>query len=129
MATSFFNKAQITPHKGGNQYGSKWIREEKRLAIYIRDYWCCLYCGTNLKDSPASFRTIDHLIPRILGGSNHQANLATCCFACNRLKADRPLNRWYPEIMDQVKAQVIKPLDMKRAKELLALKKIVQGAA
>lgn len=28
---------------------SSWIRKERRLAIYIRDSFCCQYCGRDLR--------------------------------------------------------------------------------
>jgi len=33
--------------------------------------------------------TIDHLVPKSLGGSNDIENLVPCCAECNREKADR----------------------------------------
>jgi hypothetical protein len=32
------------------------------------------------------FQTLDHIIPRILGGSNRQDNLQLLCIACHRIK-------------------------------------------
>ena len=32
------------------------------------------------------FPTLDHIIPKILGGSNRQDNLQMLCIACHRIK-------------------------------------------
>jgi 5-methylcytosine-specific restriction endonuclease McrA len=74
-----------------NKHGSKWIRPEKRERIYTRDAWSCVYCNAYLKDEVASRRTLDHIIPRSKGGSNHESNLVTCCITCNASRKDNDL--------------------------------------
>lgn len=39
-----------------NANGSKWIRPEKRLAIYHRDGFACIYCGATAESSTATCR-------------------------------------------------------------------------
>lgn len=68
--------------------GSKWIRPEKRLAIYLRDGLACCYCGQAIEDSGTSL-TLDHLVPRSHGGSNEATNLVTACEKCNKSRQDR----------------------------------------
>ncbi len=60
-----------------NKHGSKWIRPERRRAIYARDNWQCVYCGAD--DS----LTLDHVVPRAEGGGNESENLVTACLSCN----------------------------------------------
>ncbi|MCP3681277.1 MAG: HNH endonuclease [bacterium] len=67
--------------------GSKWIRPEKRLAIYLRDGLACAYCGANLEDGGQL--TLDHLKPRSKGGDNKETNLVTCCKKCNSSRGNR----------------------------------------
>jgi 5-methylcytosine-specific restriction endonuclease McrA len=74
-----------------NKHGSKWIRPAKRKRIYERDGWQCCYCNVDLRDEVASRRTLDHIVPRVHGGSNHESNLVTCCITCNSARADRAL--------------------------------------
>lgn len=73
---------------GGNAgQGSKWIRPEKRLAIYLRDGLLCAWCGA---DGAAGHRlTLDHLTPRNRGGGNCERNLVTCCVRCNAGRRER----------------------------------------
>lgn len=77
--------------------GAKWIRRDKRLAIYIRDDFECVYCGTthNL--------TLDHLKPRIRGGDNTAKNLVTACKSCNSARGDRP---WWQFASDESQKRI-----------------------
>lgn len=51
----------------------------------------CVYC----KSSGAL--SLDHLIPRSLGGSDSGDNLVYACRSCNSSKKDRDLLLWYSE--------------------------------
>lgn len=50
----------------------------------------CEYCGQqvfgDLGPSARNRATGDHRIPKSRGGSNERANIAICCYACNRSK-------------------------------------------
>lgn len=72
--------------------GSKWIRPEKRLAIYLRDRFSCCYCGRDLRHAEPTMVTLDHLRPRYSGGSNEATNLVTACKTCNSARKEQP---WY----------------------------------
>lgn len=54
-----------------------------KRAILRRDRYACQYCG-----SPYEL-TIDHVIPRSLGGGNGWTNCVTACYPCNHSKGDR----------------------------------------
>ena len=69
--------------------GMNWIRQEKRLAIYLRDGLCCCYCGEGI-ESGAQL-TLDHVKPHSHGGSNGAGNLVTACHRCNSARQDRPV--------------------------------------
>ena len=47
--------------------------------------FCCEYCLSQLHYSPDPF-AVDHVIPRMLGGSDDPANLALACSGCNGRK-------------------------------------------
>jgi 5-methylcytosine-specific restriction endonuclease McrA len=52
-----------------------------RKEIFRRDNYTCQYCGRQLSNL-----TIDHVIPRHLGGETNWDNLVTACPRCNHLK-------------------------------------------
>lgn len=78
-----------------NTNGSKWIRKEKRQAIYGRDDHCCVYCGADLRGGCA---TLDHVTARELGGGNEASNLVTARLSCNSRKQDLPLRKFLATI-------------------------------
>jgi len=75
-------------------HGSKWIRAEKRLAIYLRDGFRCVYCGRELAEAPAAECQLDHLQCRSRGGSNEASNLVTSCRSCNASRQDAHFTAW-----------------------------------
>lgn len=74
----------------GNTNGAKWIRRDKRLAIYLRDDMACVYCGAGVEDE-GTILSLAHITPRVEGGTHHETNLVTCCSRCNSSRADRPV--------------------------------------
>jgi len=67
--------------------GMNWIRQEKRLAIYLRDGCACAYCGAAVETGAQL--TLDHLRPVSKGGSNEAQNLVTACVSCNSARGRR----------------------------------------
>ena len=76
--------------------GMNWIRQEKRLAIYLRDDLCCAYCGSTIEDGATL--SLDHLTPRSKGGSNEATNLVTCCTKCNSSRGNRPVKTFVDSV-------------------------------
>jgi hypothetical protein len=72
--------------------GSKWIRPERRLALYLRDGMACCYCGASVEDG--ALLTLDHIRPSSRGGSNEASNLVTCCRRCNSARGTRPVTEF-----------------------------------
>jgi hypothetical protein len=70
-----------------NANGMNWIRQEKRLAIYLRDGIACMYCGATVEDG--AVMTLDHITARSAGGGHGAENLVTCCKKCNESRSDR----------------------------------------
>lgn len=69
-------------------YMIKRPRMQRRLSrreVFIRDNYTCQYCGQETRDL-----TIDHVVPRFLGGEHTWENLASACKSCNQRKAGRP---------------------------------------
>lgn len=105
-----------------NWYGSSWIRKEKRLAIYMRDDWACVYCQKDLSRVKPRLRTLDHVIPVIYGGTNNANNLVTCCKACNDRKGARDFDQFAAKagVMERLCDQLEKPINVALAKQILA---------
>ena len=57
-----------------------------RREIFRRDNYTCQYCGKR-----AASLTVDHLLPRHLGGKEIWTNLVTACSSCNHLKGGHTL--------------------------------------
>ncbi len=53
-------------------------------SILARDNYTCQYCGATGKDL-----TIDHVIPRRVGGTHSWENVVACCKRCNLRKGDK----------------------------------------
>lgn len=70
--------------------GSKWIRKDKRLAIYLRDRFSCAYCGRDLHSAAPFDVTLDHLNAKHKAGNHHETNLVTACRSCNSSRQDKP---------------------------------------
>ena len=81
---------------GGNRHqGSKWITPKRRMAIYLRDRYVCLWCGCVVatgaeirEGSTLSLATLDHFLGRLAKGNHATSNLFTACMACNAERGD-----------------------------------------
>ena len=78
---------KATARTAGNWQGMNWIRQEKRLAIYLRDGMACAWCGKGVESEVVL--SLDHLKAHSDGGSNHETNLVTCCKFCNDSRGAR----------------------------------------
>lgn len=76
----------------GEWQGMNWIRQDKRLAIYLRDGLACAYCGHSVENGAAL--SLDHVIPHSCGGENGEKNLVTACERCNKSRGNRSLKKW-----------------------------------
>lgn len=60
-----------------------------RSAAIARDGMMCRYCAVPLRFG-VNF-SIDHVIPRSMGGRDHLTNLVAACRDCNKRKGDKSL--------------------------------------
>lgn len=115
----------------GDWQGMNWIRQAKRLAIYLRDGAACAYCGDGIDDG--AVLTLDHLRPHVRGGGNDATNLVTACKRCNDSRGARPLKQFVAvvaeyldhgvmakHILAHVEACRHRKLDLITAKALIA---------
>ena len=63
-------------------------RKISRRALFARDGWRCVYCGTS-----GGRLTLDHVVPRSKGGESIWENVVTACAPCNLRKGDRSLEQ------------------------------------
>jgi hypothetical protein len=116
---------------GSKYQGSKWLRRERRLGLYLRDGLSCCYCGACVEDG--AMLTLDHLIPHVQGGSNENSNLITACRRGNSSRADRTVEAFAmsvanylnhgitaEQIIGHILETVTRPVDVKAAKALIA---------
>ena len=61
-------------------------RKISRRALFARDGWRCVYCGTS-----SGRLTLDHVVPRTRGGDSVWENVVTSCAPCNLKKGNRLL--------------------------------------
>lgn len=59
-----------------------------RRTVFARDNYTCQYCGHT-----GGELTIDHVIPKRLGGKTTWDNVVTACRRCNMKKGDKLLNQ------------------------------------
>lgn len=62
------------------------ISAELRWEIWERDNFTCQFCGSR------RFLSVDHKVPRSLGGNDSRANLHTLCVKCNSKKGRKAFN-------------------------------------
>jgi hypothetical protein len=73
----------FTPSLTIGSGGRKPIPAHVRRAVFERDLYRCVQCGTHLA------LTLDHKTPVSKGGGNHADNLQSMCMPCNAKKGAR----------------------------------------
>lgn len=63
---------------------AKFTREN----VFRRDKHTCQYCGRRFEDKHL---TMDHVVPRHLGGETTWTNIVCCCTGCNLQKGNKSL--------------------------------------
>lgn len=72
--------------------------------ILRRDNNRCQYCGRQ-----GSFLTLDHVVPRRLGGGHTWQNLVAACAPCNRRKGGEMLNNANMTLLQQPRQPTASP--------------------
>lgn len=71
-----------------NRYVPRYIKKKQysRTLVFRRDKFRCQYCGCEKKPKDL---TIDHVVPRDLGGDTTWTNCVASCWDCNNVKGNR----------------------------------------
>lgn len=89
---------------------ASWISRKKRMKIYDRDAYTCIYCGkqckqgdTRFDSNPGAMATLDHIVSQkeLAAASTDDKdfsskrrdakNLVVACMSCNSTKRHTPL--------------------------------------
>lgn len=102
------NKARVHTAREGERLGPYEVPEAIELLNYVfakwlyartgqvtctkkgvlrRDNYTCAYCGR-------SATTVDHVVPRMLGGESSWTNLVASCFDCNQKKGHKTVKQF-----------------------------------
>lgn len=117
--------------KAGRYQGSRWIRRERRLAIYLRDGLACSYCGATVEEDGVVL-SLDHVIPVSKGGTNRSSNLVTACRKCNSVRGDRDVAEFAQavgkylnhevkaeDIVESIQQKLSQPVDVAEALKIM----------
>lgn len=97
-----------------------WIHKIKRLAIYLRDDFKCVYCARSLTRTSPFDITLDHIVPRNAGGTHDVKNLITACRSCNSSKQAKDWRKWASRAAKaRIKKQTRRQLPIKLAEALI----------
>jgi hypothetical protein len=78
--------------------GMDWVRLPKRLAIYHRDSFDCVWCRGVFPLDPLGYGlTLDHVDPQ---EGHTPSNLVTCCASCNSSKKALTIDEWYRRLAE-----------------------------
>jgi 5-methylcytosine-specific restriction endonuclease McrA len=61
-----------------------------KVNVFKRDKWTCQYCGIKCTRSKI---TIDHIVPKSLGGKTDYLNCTSSCQPCNKYKSNLTLEK------------------------------------
>jgi 5-methylcytosine-specific restriction endonuclease McrA len=78
-----------------------------RRSIFLRDEHRCQYCG---QTRPTSQLSLDHVVPRSLGGKTTWENIVTCCLPCNGKKGGRTPQQASMQLLSQPRRPATSPL-------------------
>lgn len=97
----------------------RWNKQVKynRNNVFLRDNYTCQYCNTQLSRVNL---TIDHVLPRSLGGGTSWDNVTTACMKCNSDKGNnrkivpqnKPRKPTYYELIAKEQQKILSVKDL-----------------
>ena len=95
-------------------HNSKGEIQFNKYNVLLRDNYRCAYCG---KFGTPTELTLDHVIPKSLGGKKNWTNTIACCGFCNRKKGNKFIKPSHmpfkPTVHDLVKNRRQYPITIK----------------
>ena len=76
------SEGAIKPIEHGGRPTKGGVPKGLRFRILRRDGFRCTYCGRTPQNDGVQLH-VDHVKPRVAGGSNEETNLVTACRDCN----------------------------------------------
>jgi 5-methylcytosine-specific restriction endonuclease McrA len=81
-----------------------WVRRSWRKKHFTKQGGKCYHCSRlcilprrhQTGTPPPDLATLDHLIPRRLGGSLVFENFVVSCYECNQARGGKSLEEWSP---------------------------------
>lgn len=78
-----------------------------RFEVFKRDKFACQYCG---RRPPEVMLEVDHVVPRVEGGTDEIGNLTTACLPCNRGKAGVSLGDVAPALNEMQALEAVQEM-------------------
>lgn len=75
----------------------------KRTRLAEAQSWRCCWCGCATVPEPNKRNsvTVEHILPRSMGGSNDMDNLAAACARCNQKRGTKDIAEFLDSLFDQ----------------------------
>jgi 5-methylcytosine-specific restriction endonuclease McrA len=96
-----------------------------RRNVFKRDRFTCQYCN---KQPGSDELTIDHVVPRALGGESKWTNCVLACWQCNARKADRTPKQAKMRLRKMPARPIWKPLYSEHASRMASWSKFISEA-
>lgn len=68
---------------------SKYFKKHRCADLWRKTNGKCSHCG---KSFSSKYQTIDHYVPRVIGGTYDQRNLFPLCYSCNQNRGARKID-------------------------------------
>lgn len=98
LARSYFREGVVPTHKRCKPRGAEFIEAWDRHTIYVRDSWSCHLCygrvDVSVPPMNGRYPTLDHVVPKSLGGSDDPDNLRTAHRWCNSARGVRSVDEF-----------------------------------
>lgn len=84
-------KSQLTLNFGVSKSRIRGYKRQKQFLFRKKSKINCVYCEKALSFSQG---TVEHIIPKSKGGTNHISNLTIACHECNNRRQDHSFADW-----------------------------------